>query len=65
MKMCKGCEFLKIEKPDGLNEGYARCTKHEVSTILIGRNYMQKVKRLECYEEQLKREGEKNVRKSD
>lgn len=50
---CKDCEFLRITLPDSMNEGYAYCTKYEVSTWLLG-HWKKKVEKLECYAEELK-----------
>ena len=49
---CKDCEYLSIEKPDEMNEGHARCSKYEVSTMLVGKSaYKKKIAKLRCYAE--------------
>lgn len=47
---CKECKHLKISLPDAMNEGLAYCTKYEVSTWLVGKQWKRKVEKLECYE---------------
>lgn len=53
MKKCNDCEHLKVLKPDEMNEGYAYCDKYNVSTMLIGKQYVRKIERLECYGEEV------------
>lgn len=49
---CKDCAYLRIDRPDEMNEGHAYCLKHNLSTILIGKQYKRKIERLECVETQ-------------
>lgn len=58
---CKECEFLKVDKPDRYNEGYAYCSKYDVSMMLVYPSYKRKLENLECYaDERSKNENKDN-----